>query len=85
LEKIDVLCPKDGGDLVERKTRKGRVFFGCANYPNCDFTSWKRPIPRSCPNCSGLLVIQDKRNAQCINCQEQVLLDEVLVDVTEEA
>jgi DNA topoisomerase-1 len=44
LEKIGVKCPKDGGELVERKTRKGRTFYGCSNYPACDFTSWKRPL-----------------------------------------
>ena len=38
-----VLCPKDGGDIVERKSRRGKVFFGCANYPDCDFTLWNRP------------------------------------------
>jgi DNA topoisomerase-1 len=80
LEKIGVRCPKDGGDIVERKTRKGRQFFGCANYPNCDFTSWKRPLPTACPSCGGLLVIQDKRNAQCLSCQEQFPLDEVTKD-----
>src|SRR5689334_9089631 len=61
LEKIGATCPKDGGDLVERKTRKGRTFFGCMNYPNCDFTSWKRPITKPCPKCNGLLVIANKR------------------------
>jgi DNA topoisomerase-1 len=80
LEKIGVSCPKDGGDIVERKTRKGRLFYGCANYPNCDFTSWKRPLPVACPQCSGLLVIADKRNAQCLNCNETFLLDEVSED-----
>ncbi len=44
---------QDGGDLVERRTRSGRVFYGCANYPACDFTSWKRPLPQPCPNCGG--------------------------------
>ena len=53
LEKIGVNCPKDGGDMVERKTRKGRIFFGCANYPNCDFTSWKQPLPRPARNAVG--------------------------------
>ena len=38
-----VLCPKDGGDIVERKSRRGKVFYGCANYPDCDFTLWNRP------------------------------------------
>ena len=80
LEKIDVKCPKDQGELVERKTRKGRVFYGCANYPECDFTSWKRPLPTPCPECGGLLVVADKRNAQCLNCEQRFSLDEVTSD-----
>ncbi|MDD2696353.1 MAG: type I DNA topoisomerase [Anaerolineales bacterium] len=63
LEKIGVHCPKDNGEIVERKTRKGRIFYGCANYPACDFTSWKRPLPVACPNCGGLLVVAGKRSA----------------------
>jgi len=85
LEKIGVSCPKDGGDIVERKTRKGRLFFGCANYPACDFTSWKRPIPVKCPDCGGLLVIADKRNVQCLNCQSTFPLDEVVTEEMAEA
>jgi DNA topoisomerase-1 len=86
LEKIGVCCPKDGGEIVERKTRKGRTFYGCANYPNCDFTSWKLPLPRPCPECGGLLVVADKQNAQCLNCEERFSLDEVSVDeVTQKA
>ena len=78
LEKIGVACPQDGGDLVERKTRKGRTFFGCNNYPECDFTSWKRPIEQPCPNCQGLLVISNKREVQCIKCEETFLQDHVI-------
>jgi DNA topoisomerase-1 len=78
LEKIGVTCPQDGGDLVERKTRKGRTFFGCSNYPECDFTSWKRPIAQPCPNCQGLLVIANKREVQCIKCEETFLQDNVI-------
>jgi DNA topoisomerase-1 len=77
LEKIGVTCPKDGGDVVARKTRKGRIFFGCMNYPNCDFTSWKRPLKVPCPKCSSLLVVSNKREAQCTNCQESFLLEEI--------
>ncbi len=77
LEKIGVLCPKDKGDIVERKTRKGRVFFGCANYPTCDFTSWKRPHSIPCPNCNGMLVITNKREAQCLDCEESFLLEKI--------
>ena len=80
LEKIGVHCPKDGGEIVERKTRKGRPFYGCMNYPTCDFTSWKQPLPTPCPVCGGLLVIANKNFAQCINCEEQVSLDKVSVE-----
>ncbi|HEX5808021.1 MAG TPA: type I DNA topoisomerase [Anaerolineales bacterium] len=83
LQKIGVTCPKDGGELVERKTRKGRTFYGCENYPNCDFTSWKRPLKQPCPNCANLLVIANKREAQCINCQESFLLEEILPETVE--
>jgi DNA topoisomerase I len=78
LEKIGVTCPQDGGDLVRRKTRKGRTFFGCHNYPECDFTSWKQPIEQPCPNCQGLLVIANKREVQCIKCEETFLQDNVI-------
>ena len=44
-----VLCPKDGGDIVERKSRRGKVFYGCANYPDCDFTLWNRPMLGAVP------------------------------------
>ena len=80
LEKIGVNCPKDGGDIVIRKTRKGRIFYGCGNYPTCDFTSWKLPIPTPCPACGGLLVIANKSQAQCLNCEEQFLLDSLSVE-----
>lgn len=83
LEKIGIQCPKDGGDLVEKKTRKGRTFYGCANYPNCDFTSWKRPIRQPCPKCHGLLVYLNKREAQCSNCQETFLLETVIPESAE--
>ncbi|HET9906903.1 MAG TPA: type I DNA topoisomerase [Anaerolineales bacterium] len=83
LEKIGVICPKDGGELVEKKTRKGRTFYGCANYPNCDFTSWKRPLKQPCPKCNGLLVIANKREAQCTNCQEIFQLEEIVPETVE--
>jgi DNA topoisomerase-1 len=83
LEKIGVACPKDSGELVEKKTRKGRTFYGCANYPNCDFTSWKRPVKQPCPNCGGLLVYSNKREAQCTNCQESFLLEAIIPETVE--
>ncbi len=75
LERIGVLCPKDGGEIVARVTRRGRTFFGCANYPACDWTSWKRPLPDPCPVCGNLLIVQNREWAQCSHCGEQVRLD----------
>ncbi|MDX1616423.1 MAG: type I DNA topoisomerase [Candidatus Promineifilaceae bacterium] len=71
LNKIGVICPKDGGELVEKRTRRGRVFYGCANYPDCDWTSWKRPLSEPCPNCGGLLVQANKNESECTQCGER--------------
>jgi DNA topoisomerase-1 len=79
LEKMGVLCPKDGGDLVERKTRKGRTFYACSNYPACDFTSWKKPLRSPCPSCGGLLVLGGRQTAQCLKCESKFPLDEIPV------
>jgi DNA topoisomerase-1 len=58
VNKTGALCPQCGGDLVERKTRqKKRIFYGCNNYPTCNFAIWERPVPDLCPNCQGLMVI----------------------------
>jgi DNA topoisomerase-1 len=54
-------CPKDQGMVVERKSRKGRIFYGCANYPKCDFVSWDRVIPEPCPICGSYVTAKTKR------------------------
>ena len=71
LEKIGVRCPLDGGELVERRTRKGRIFYGCSNYPSCEFTSWKKPEPTPCPNCGGLLVHETRKAVRCLQCDRR--------------
>jgi len=58
---IGVRCPLDNGEIVERRTRKGRIFYGCANYPACTFTSWDRPLGRNCPVCGQILVAKRAR------------------------
>jgi DNA topoisomerase-1 len=78
LEKIGVRCPKEGGDLVERKTRKGRTFYACSNYPACDFTSWKKPLITPCPSCKGLLVMANRQTAQCIACEEKFPMESLV-------
>lgn len=71
LTKIGVQCPDCGGELVERKSKKGRAFYGCANYPKCRFITRQRPIAQPCPDCGGLLV-QEKENARCTKCRKSV-------------
>lgn len=56
LEKIGVPCPKCGADVVGRKTKKGRRYFGCITYPDCDFMSWQKPSSQKCPQCGGAMV-----------------------------
>ncbi|MBV8821653.1 MAG: type I DNA topoisomerase, partial [Ktedonobacteraceae bacterium] len=58
LNKTGALCPLCHGDLVERKTKqKKRIFYGCSNYPECNFAIWERPVAEVCPKCGGLMVI----------------------------
>ena len=56
LEKAGVACPKCGKDIVYRKTKKGRRYFGCEDYPECDFMSWQKPSEQKCPNCGGYML-----------------------------
>lgn len=56
LEELDVPCPKCGGRLVVRRTKKGRKFFGCKNYPSCNFMTWDEPVKDKCPRCGSFMV-----------------------------
>lgn len=77
---VGVACPKCGGELVEKRTRKGRIFYGCANYPECDWTNWKRPLRQPCPVCEGVLVQENKETARCTKCDVTVPMAELLPD-----
>lgn len=55
-EKIGVMCPKCGDDIVIKKTKKGRRYYGCINNPECDFMSWQKPSEKKCPKCGGAMV-----------------------------
>ena len=63
-----VRCPRDAGELLERRSRRGRIFYGCSNYPKCDFTTWTRPLPQPCPNCGGLVTAERDNKAKCTVC-----------------
>jgi DNA topoisomerase-1 len=68
LKKVGVPCPKDGGEIVEKRSKKGRTFYSCANYPDCDFTSWSRPQAEPCPSCGGLIVAAGRGSSKCTAC-----------------
>ncbi len=68
-----LVCPKDGGDVVERKSRRGKVFFGCANYPDCDFVLWSRPVLEPCPKCQAPFLVEKttKRHGRQLLCNNE--------------
>jgi len=76
-EMIGVACPECGKDLVERRTRRGRIFYGCITYPECEWSVWNRPLPAPCPLCEGLLVQAKKGWVKCTKCEEQFEQDKV--------
>lgn len=71
LKSTGVSCPKCGeGEIVERKSKKRRTFYGCSRYPECDFVSWDKPVSRSCPKCGKLMVEKRKKKETVIRCTE---------------
>lgn len=71
VEEIDAPCPKCGGKILAKKSKKGKKFFGCSNYPNCDFVSWNEPLKDKCPDCGEYMVLKYSKTkgnyAQCSN------------------
>ncbi|MDQ3704458.1 MAG: type I DNA topoisomerase [Chloroflexota bacterium] len=71
-----VECPQCGqGQIIEKKSKKGRVFYSCSRYPECDFSTWEKPVPMPCPNCGGLMTVMGRTQRQdgvqkvkCIRC-----------------
>ena len=59
-------CPKCDGKIIEKKTKRGKIFYGCNNYPKCDFASWDKPL-KSCPKC-GEMMVEKKKKAVCLSC-----------------
>lgn len=60
---IGVKCPKCEGEVIKRKTKKGRFFYGCNKYPNCDFISWDEPLNENCPQCGKILYKKNNKKA----------------------
>lgn len=71
VEKIDVPCPKCGAALIKRKSKRGKVFYGCERYPECDFVSWDRPTKEKCPKCGGMMVHKMGQNGGYTLCTDK--------------
>jgi DNA topoisomerase-1 len=70
VESTGISCPKCSGELIARKTKKGRKFYGCSKYPECSFVSWDEPVAEKCPKCGGLIVKKYNKKGfeyKCIN------------------
>lgn len=68
---IGVNCPREdcGGRIVERRSRKGKVFYGCTKYPECDYVSWNRPVERECPECgSPVMEVMNRKDGEVLKC-----------------
>jgi DNA topoisomerase-1 len=79
LKDTGVKCPKCDGHIVERKSRRGKGFYGCNKYPECDFVSWDAPIPEPCPECGSLQLKHYYRNGRglvyCYNADCKTRID----------
>jgi len=72
LKEMPGSCPLDGGKLVERRSKKGRVFYGCENYPDCEFTTWYTPTAKNCPKCGKTMAVKGrgaKREYLCLSSE----------------
>ena len=68
---IDADCPQCGGKVVQQKSRKGKVFYGCSNYPECKFVSWDEPTREKCPNCGNILYKKQTKKINKLYCAEK--------------
>jgi DNA topoisomerase-1 len=80
LVKTGVLCPQCGGELVRRIGKHKKVFYGCSNYPKCQFITNSKPIPQPCPQCGKLLVAYKEDEAKCVACRCTVKLSELNIN-----
>jgi DNA topoisomerase-1 len=77
LVKVGVKCPECGGELVVKKSKKKRTFYGCSNYPECNFILNTRPLPQPCPQCGGLLTVAGRGMVKCTKCEFRGKLKEI--------
>jgi DNA topoisomerase-1 len=77
LVKTGISCPQCDGELVQRISKKKKVFYGCSKYPKCQFTVHRKPLAQPCPDCGSLLIQYGRDSARCVGCQRRVKLSEM--------
>jgi DNA topoisomerase-1 len=70
---LGVKCPQDGGDLTQKRSKKGRTFYACANYPKCEFALWDRPVAKPCPQCHAPFLVEkySKQAGTSVVCRSE--------------
>ena len=82
VEEVEAPCPKCGGKVFKKRSKKGKIFFGCSKYPECDFVSWNEPLKDLCPECGNYMVLKYSKTkgnyAQCSSkeCNNKVILED---------
>ena len=71
VDKLDIPCPICGGDIVRRRSKKGRQFYGCSNFPDCNFVSWDEPIKEKCPQCNGPMAKRRTKKGITKKCMDK--------------
>ena len=74
IKEIGVECPECSSPIIEKKSKRGKIFFGCKNYPDCEFTSWDRPLNEKCPDCGSMMFEKLTRGNKkyCPQCSEKI-------------
>jgi DNA topoisomerase-1 len=84
-EELDVPCPKCGGKILARRSKKGKKFFGCSNYPNCDFVSWFEPVNEKCSVCGSFMVKKyNKTKGEFYECTNEACKNKRYLEKNEE-
>jgi DNA topoisomerase-1 len=77
LVRTGISCPQCGGELVQRISKKKKVFYGCSKYPKCQFTVNRKPLSQPCPDCGSLLIQYGRDSVKCVRCQRRVKVSEM--------
>lgn len=84
VEELDVKCPNCQGKIVVRKSKKGRTFYGCSNYPTCNYVSWDKPTDKRCPECSSVMVEKFTKGKKMLKCSNAECKYTEIIENTEE-